>query len=66
MNKCVALHIYVCVCVLYCLFYKHSRIVPVPVPAQSKAWVSGHPLVVIAGSNSAGAMDLSLVHFCFQ
>jgi hypothetical protein len=58
---------YLCVCVLYCLFHKHSRIVPFPVLARSKAWVSGRSLVVTASSNSAGGMDLSLVNVvCFQ
>jgi hypothetical protein len=58
---------YLCVCVLYCSFYKHSRILPVRVAARSKAWVNGCSLVVTAGSNSAGGMDLSLVNVvCFQ
>jgi len=53
--------------VLCCYFIKHSRIAPVPVAARSTASVSGRSLVVTAGSNSAGGMDLSLVNVvCFQ
>jgi hypothetical protein len=33
---------------------------PIPVPAQSKAWVCGRSLIVIAGSNPAGVMDICL------
>jgi len=32
-----------------------------PVAARSKAWICGHSLVEIAGSNPAGGMSVSLV-----
>ena len=34
---------------------------PIPVAAQSKAWVCGHSHFGIVGSNLAGDMDISLV-----
>jgi hypothetical protein len=33
----------------------------IPVAAQSKAWVCGYSLAVIAGSNAAGGTDVCLV-----
>jgi hypothetical protein len=38
--------------------YHYVFIGPVPVAAPSKAWVSGRSLDGIAGSNSAGGMDV--------
>ena len=35
-------------------------LVPVPVDARYKAWVYGHLLPMIAGSNPAGDMDVCL------
>jgi len=32
---------------------------PVPVAAQSKAWVCGRSLTVIAGSNPSGGLDVN-------
>jgi hypothetical protein len=37
---------------------------PIPVVAQSKAWVIGSSLVEIAGSNPAGSMDVCLSVCC--
>jgi hypothetical protein len=31
---------------------------PIPVTARSKAWVCGHSLTGVAGSNTAGGMDV--------
>jgi hypothetical protein len=38
-----------------------SHPVPIPVVAQSKAWVCGRSLAGIAGSNPAGGMDVCLL-----
>jgi hypothetical protein len=35
--------------------------VPIPVAARSKAWVCGRSLAGIAGSNTAGVMDVCLL-----
>jgi hypothetical protein len=34
---------------------------PTPLAARSKAWVCGHSLAGIAGSNPAGGMDVCLL-----
>ena len=34
---------------------------PIPVAVRSKAWVCGHSLAGIAGSNPAGGMDVCLL-----
>ena len=40
---------------------KYSLLKPIPVDAQSKAWICGRTLVGIAGLNRAGGMDDCLV-----
>jgi len=39
----------------------HSHVMPVPVASRSKPSVCGHSLPEIAGSNSAGGMDVCLL-----
>ena len=34
---------------------------PIPVAVRSKAWVCGHPLAGIVGSNPAGGIDVCLL-----
>jgi hypothetical protein len=34
---------------------------PIPVAALSKAWVCGHPLDGVAGSNPTGGIDVHLL-----
>jgi hypothetical protein len=38
-----------------------KRAVPIPVAAQSNAWVCGRSLAGIAGSNPTGGMDICLL-----
>jgi hypothetical protein len=45
------MYVYIYVCVY----------VPIPVAAQSKAWVCGHLVAGIAGSNPAQGMDVCLL-----
>jgi hypothetical protein len=45
---------------LYC-FPKVRHWWPIPVAARSKAWVCGHSLAGVVGSNPAGNMDVSLL-----
>ena len=40
---------------------KKSHLQPIPVAMRSKAWVCGHSVHVIAGSNTAGDVDVSLL-----
>jgi hypothetical protein len=45
--------------------YKNTSLVimssPIPMAARSKAWVCGHSVVGIAGSNRAGGIDVCLL-----
>jgi hypothetical protein len=40
------------------LYWYVHFVVPIPVAARSKAWVCGRSLAGIAGSNSAGSMNV--------
>jgi hypothetical protein len=40
------------------LFFRLNSIMPIPVAARSKAWVYGHSLTGIVGSNPYGGMDV--------
>ena len=49
-NMCMCVCLCVCVCVR----------APIPVAARPNAWVYGHSLAGIVGSNPAGGMDVGL------
>jgi hypothetical protein len=48
-------------CYVWRTFIGISRHVPMPVAAPSKAWVCGRSHAEIAGSNTAGSMDVCLL-----
>ena len=52
-------HVYIAGCFLgICLFALGKKREPIPEAERSKAWIFGHSLVGIAGSNPAGGMDV--------
>jgi hypothetical protein len=51
---------FTCIAQLY-LICTYIQGMPIPVAVQSKAWVCGHSIAGIAGSNSAGGMDVCLL-----
>jgi len=53
-KECVALYLPAAIC-LHDAGLNKALPVPVPVAARSKAWICGHTLAGIAGSNPAGA-----------
>ena len=48
----------------FCFIFIYNKISPIPVAAWSRAWVCGHSLAGIAGSNAAGDMDVRLFECC--
>jgi len=54
-----------CFAGLFCLFTVltgiYLNLLPIPLAVQPKAWVDGHSLAGIVGSNPAGGMDVCLL-----